>query len=552
MSENNHHAPAGGPPMVFAMPMFRSFVPEPLRPWIYVVLAFCYQLSGGVYLGAMADMVGEHAWMREDVQMCLYATLAGMAFYFPVLFRMKFHFTNRFLLMTSALVILCCNALTMLNLPLPLMWTLCFVCGMAKIQGTFECMSSIQLWMTSKRDMAVFFPLLHLILLTSIEGAGFIAAAFAFYGHWTMMHWFVMSLMLFVLLVQHLLTVPFHAMPKIIPLKGIDWQGALLWALLAMQVAYIFNYGEFLDWWNSPTLRLLTGTSLITLVIALHRMHTATSPYFEPAMWRYPYVLPIILLVGIFEALFVTEHNLETVYYGVVMHYNDLTQETLAQWALPGMWAGCLFALGWLALMRWNPYRLIAIGLLAYVGYAACFYFLLDAGLSIEQLRWPIVMRGFSYAVIAITLMWSLATVMSFQHFFQALSVFNVLHMFIGGVIGGACYSYGLRYYIADGYARSMGAVDAVSVSARPLPFDEFMGHFFQSTTAQGVKILYGWTLYVAIALTIFMLLWDLPAVRRRVHHIPTWPSLGMQVWRGFQRQQKLKRLKRQRLAVDH
>ena len=151
----------------------------------------------------------------------------------------------------------------------------------------------------------------------------------------------------------------------------------------------MFNYGDWLDWWNSPVVRLLTGTSLLTLVIALRRMHTATSPYFEPAMWHYPYVLPIILLIGVFEALFAAEHSLESVYYAAVMHYSDLTQETLAQWALPGLWAGCLFSLGWLALMRWTPYRLLAIALLAFIAYAAGFYFLLDANLSIGSCVGP-------------------------------------------------------------------------------------------------------------------------------------------------------------------
>ena len=53
------------------MPMFRSFVPEAVRPWLYVLFAFCFQFSGGIYLGAMPDVVGEHALMREDVQMSL-------------------------------------------------------------------------------------------------------------------------------------------------------------------------------------------------------------------------------------------------------------------------------------------------------------------------------------------------------------------------------------------------------------------------------------------------------------------------------------------------
>ena len=121
--------------------------------------------------------------------------------------------------------------------------------------------------------------------------------------------------------------------------------------------------------------------------------------------------------------------------------------------------------------------------------------------------------------------------------------------MFVGGVIGGACYAYGLRYYVADGFSRYSGAVDSVSTSARPFSFGGFMGHFVEGLTAQGIKTLYGWTLYAAIVITLFLLLWDLPAVRRRVHRVPTWPSLGMQMWRGFQRQQKLRRLRRMRWA---
>ena len=30
---------------------------------------------------------------------------------------------------------------------------------------------------------------------------------------------------------------------------------------------------------------------------------------------------------------------------------------------------------------------------------------------------------------------------MTFQHFFQGLSVFNMLHMVVGGVLGGAVYA---------------------------------------------------------------------------------------------------------------
>lgn len=41
--------------------------------------AFCFQLGGCVYLGALNEMIGERSMMREDVMMCLYSNLAVMA-----------------------------------------------------------------------------------------------------------------------------------------------------------------------------------------------------------------------------------------------------------------------------------------------------------------------------------------------------------------------------------------------------------------------------------------------------------------------------------------
>ena len=543
---NNKHA-AGGPPMTFAMPMYHDFVPKWIRPWIYVVLAFCFQLSNGMYLGAMNNIVGEWGIMREDVQMCLYATLIGMALYFPVLFRMKFRFSNRLLLMTSAAVIVVCNLLATFRMPLPLLWALCVLCGMAKIQGTFECMSTIQLWMTPKRDFGVFFPILHIILLCSIEVAGYLAAWFAFDMHWTYMHWLVMALMLVVLLVQALLTRPFHAMPQIIPLKGIDWMGALLWCVLWLQVAWLLNYGDWLDWWHSPDFRLVTGTMLITLAVCLQRMMHHPKPYIEPAMWTYHNVVPVILLIGVVEALFSCEHVLEMVYYEEVMHYVDHTCEALNQWSLPGIVAGCLFSIGWLKLMRWNVYKLIALALVAFCIYAGGFYVLVDSNISIEQLRIPILWRGFSYAVLCISFMWCLHAIMSFEHFFQALSVFNVLHMFVGGLVGAALHGRGMKYYVADGFTRCSGYVDSVRMSARAVDFPQMMNGIVEGFLAQSVKILFGWTLIAGLFFAALMLLWDIPMVRHQVKHIPAWPVVGMRVLRGVQRQRRLKKIRQMR-----
>lgn len=520
------------------MPMFRSFVPERLRPWIYILQAFCFQLSGCVYLGALNEMIGGRAIMREDVTMCLYSNLAGMAIYFPVLFRMKFRFTNRSLLITSALVLAACNWLFTQTTFLPLMWALCFVAGMAKIQGTFENMSNIQLWMTPTRDMGVFFPCLHIILLTSIELQAWYSAFFGHNLHWYASHWLVIGLMMLVVCIQLFLTRPWCPMPERVPLKGIDWLGAGFWSLLGLQIAYIFNYGDWLDWWHSPVIRTLTGTSLITLGGCLHRMWTKRQPYFEPKMWTYRHLVPILLIIIVVEGLLASEHVLEEVFYEEVMDYEMLTSRALTLWALPGIYLGCLLAWLWLKVWRFNVYKLIAIGLIGVTLYAAGFYFLVADHINIEVLRLPLVFRGFGYAVLSISLMWSLHEIMTFEHFFQSLSVFNFMHMYIGGVIGCALYAWGLRFYMADNILRYTAYLDLPAYTASPFDVGTWMDSFIPDMMAVTIKQLYGWVLYISGFLALAFLLWDIPMVRRQARRFPTWPMVGM---RAIVRRRKAK-----------
>lgn len=54
-------------PFSFSMPMFRAFVPEKIRPWIYLFMAATFQFSGGLYIGTLNQMMGKTALMREDL-----------------------------------------------------------------------------------------------------------------------------------------------------------------------------------------------------------------------------------------------------------------------------------------------------------------------------------------------------------------------------------------------------------------------------------------------------------------------------------------------------
>lgn len=514
------------------MPMFRSFVPKWIQPWLYVFIAVTFQLSGGVYLGSLSAMIGETALMREDIQMCLYANLAGMAIYFPILFRMKFRFTNKTLLSSAALGVIACNLLAPHITFLPLLWALCFVEGVCKIQGTFECMSNIQLWITPKRDFSVFFPVLHIVILGSMQLSDLLTVHIAHHLHWSLMHVLITGLMLVDLLIITVCTRHFRIVRKF-PLFGIDWTGAMLWALLLLEVACIFNYGEWCDWWKSPVMRMLAAAAVLTFGLCLWRMGTVRHPYYEPTMWKYRHLVPVLLLITVVEAIMAVEHVLEESYLEGIMHYAGTVSVRLDWPVLAGILAGCLFSLWWMHIRKLPYIRLIIVGLAALACYLAGFYFTISMDIHISQLYLPVALRGFAYAVLSATFMTCLEEIMTFQHFFQALSIFNMLHMVVGGVMGSALYARGMAWLMPDNIARYGDVLNPVTVTREGVNAGQYMDMLVPSVMEVSIKQIYGWVLYACILLLLLFLLYDAP-IRRQFKAMPRWQTLRRNIARSW------------------
>jgi DHA2 family multidrug resistance protein len=521
----------GAPPFAgpFRMPMYRKFVPEAIRPWFYVLFAIAFQLTGGVYLGSLDELIGSRSVMREDVTMCLYANLTGMAIYFPLLFRMKFRFTNKTLLLTSSIVLAVCNIATMYVRDLPTLWAVCFIAGCFKLQGTFECISNIQLWITPKRDFRVFFPVLHLFILGSIQLSSILATYISYYYHWTFMHLFIAGLMLTVALMVMIMTKHVRIMRKF-PLYGVDWLGALLWALLFLEITFFFNYGDWYDWWNSLVMRWLAVVAVVTLVGCVHRMLHIRHPFYSPQMWKYKYLFSILLLITVVEAIMATEHVLEEIFYADGLKYSELTTTVFDWCMLAGVLVGCLFSLLWLKVWQQSYLRLIAIGFFFLICYLTAYYFLISPDINMEKLYLPTFCKGFGYAILALTIMFCLEEQMTFEHFFQGLSVFNMLHMMVGGVIGSAIYATNLRHLMTDNIGRYSSYIDDVTFSRAPFDLGRYMDGFIDKMLMISVKQIYGIVSYTCIVVLFVILLYDMPRVRRTFKSIPGWKTVGKQV----------------------
>lgn len=301
-----------------------------------------------------------------------------------------------------------------------------------------------------------------------------------------------------------------------------------------MEVAYLFNYGDWYDWWNSPVIFQLTIIIIITFIGCVYRMLHIRHPFFETQIWFYPHYIPLLILIALVEVFLATEQVLEELFYEGGLHYASLTTTVLKWWMVLGLVFGCLFSLWWMRFLKYNFYRLLAIGFASLAVYMIYFYFIISPDINIEKLYTPMIFKGFAYAVLSVTFMTCLQKLMPFRHFFQGLSVFNMIHMMIGGVIGGALYSAMLRYYINDDIQRYGSYVD--SHASYSINVASFMDTFIQKMQLISLKQIYGWIAYVCLAIFILFLLYDMPHIRKAVNRIPSWQSVGKEIKRTFSR----------------
>lgn len=438
------------------MPMFNSAIPNRLRPWIYVAIAFCFQLSGVIYSNSVAAVMGEYSLMREDVLMIVMCSVIGIGMPFPLLFRMKFAFPNRKLLINAALVVAACNMLATVVSSVPALCIIAFLGGFFKICGTFECSSNIQLWMTPKRDFTIFFPLLFMVVDGNMALAPLISTHLAYAAQdWRAMNYLIAAIMLAIALFLFFATNNFHFM-KPVPFRGADVVGMLLWAALLIEVVFLFNYGEYYNWLDGQVFRTVAAFVPITAILAIHRMLTVQQPYIEARVWREKHLYRIFAICIVVECINATPKVLQNAYIGGILHYGHM--QTVGLYALEwmGTIAGCLFSLYWFHVLRQTPWRLMTVGFIALLVYETYMYLTISPDASLQTLYFPEFIRSFGIAIFMINLTLTMEESLPFETAFMGLGMLAFFRNGLVSTMASAFFSRGIRLQVADNLARGL------------------------------------------------------------------------------------------------
>lgn len=491
----------------FDIPDVPDYVPRRLKPWLFIFFVLIIQFSGGIYLAAANDMVGTTALMQEDILMAGYASLIGMSVNFCVMFRLKFRFSNRIGLLICGVVLIAANLICASTTNVPLLVVTCFLAGWFRMWATFVCNSTIQLWITPVRDMAIFFCYVYLVVDGVIQLSGISTIYTAFFSQWEYMHW-IMSGLLALMMVMVLILVKPVKGPMQIPLLGIDWIGAALWSVFMLCFTFICVYGSYYDWWEAREIICTTVLGLVCLGINLWRASFLHHPYISFQAMTNRNVIRATLIYLVFFTLIATEHVFEHSYAAVILGFDETNLIDLNWYVLCGIITGGLFTYLTFALRRWRYKTMTAVAFALAVIYLACFYFMIDYGVEKEMLFIPLFVRGAAAVIISIVFLTSI--VQSGLHFFvfpQALTINGFTGAVMGATFGPAIIGELLRHIMAKNVALLSAGFTGLNVSAAHISFSKLYAMVQRHALVISMKEIYGWLLIVAILSLVIILI---------------------------------------------
>ena len=515
------HAPQGP----FDIPDVPNFVPRRLKPWLFIFFVLIVQFSGGVYLAAVTDMVGTTALMQEDILMAGYASLVGMSLNFAVMFRFKFRFSNRTTLLACGAVLIAANFICVHTSSVAILVITCLVAGFFRMQATLACNSTIQLWLTPTRDMAVFFCYVYLVVDGVIQLSGLATVYTSFFSSWEYMHWTMVGMLALMMVMVLIFVRPFRGM--FIPLLGIDWIGCLLWGVFMLCFTFVCVYGNFYDWWSAPEIRYATVLGIVVMAINLWRASFLHHPYITFKAMTNRNVIRATIIYAVFFTLIATEHVFEHSYAAAILGFDETNLIDLNWYVMVGILAGVAFTYYTFALRRWRYKTMTAIAFALAAVYLAWFYFGIDYGVEKESLFVPLFFRGAASVIISIIYLTSIVqSGLPFQTFPQALTINGFTGAVMGATFGPAIIGEWLRHTMAKNAALIGAGFTDVNPVTSHIPLGQLYGIVQGQALVVSMKEIYGWLLIVALVSLLIIC----------VSYGPIRPSAFFPKWRTVRR----------------
>lgn len=489
----------------FSIPQIR-FVPEKMKPWIVILFMMVLQCTGGIYMAAVNEIVGSTQLLREDIMMAGFSSLIGMALYFVLMFRLKSAVRPKNTLLITLTVLIVANFICMHTDSVPILVTVCCITGFFRLWAIFELNSTIQLWLTPKRDMSVFFTYIFLTVNAAMQITGLGLAFFSTWASWHYMHWIMIAILCLILITVLIIYRDISIMPRI-PLLGIDWIGMLMWGTTAMMALFVLIYGEYYNWWQSEHICIATALGIVVLILNLLRIPFMRHPYISLKTLVMPIVPMSIIAVILANLLLAPSHIFEHALMEGILGYDQTNAASLNYMALAGIIAGAFFTWKCFAVRKWTYQRMLVIGFLLLALHLAWFYVNIDYNIPKETIAIPIFIRSSAQVIISTVLLTSITRLPFPFHFTQGVCLHNLFSSALAANIGTAITGRWLSVAMARNSMLLGVRMDNIKLSASHASMGELYGMVQVQSLIESMKEIYGWLLIVAILCLVGLIL---------------------------------------------
>lgn len=474
---------------------FKDFVPHTLRFIILLITAIIYQFPNTIYMTNLNEVVGTKALTVEDVRFVSISVLVGMMVAFPILFRLKFRFTTRTILLGTSVVIILGNVICMYSSNMLILIAVSLVLGFSRMLGNFECLSNIRMIITPKRDMARYYLVIYSIIILCIQFSSILSASVSDTFDWRYMYVLVVAVQLVVMVILFFLLRPIRLSRKM-PLYQIDWIGMALWGSFLMLSVFVLEYGKRLDWFDSDYIIEATFIALLTLGLAVQRMFTIRRPLITPEIFKYKNLMHAILLFAAMHLFLITTSTIMVSYTEGVLHYDHVSSASLNWLSIVGVGIAIAFTFYWKLIYNGGFKRIIFLGFLALVMNHVILYFVFQSTISKETLYLPYLLRGFGYMILYLNITLYAISGLPFSSFFSALCFMGFVRTILGSSIASSGINSFVQYLQKENMSHLSANIDYTNVISNDLYVNAFdqsisMGQSVEQASASAMNTLY-------------------------------------------------------------
>lgn len=469
-----------------------------------ILWSFVFLLSGVSHMATMNVQVGRFSFIQEDATMIGFMAFIGMNIGFPMLFRLRFRFTTRQLMLISAWVVIGYHVCLLLTDNVALLCCVSFIAGFFRMLAVFEAMVCIQLIVTPTRNYAIFYSVVFVIVQGSSQLFTPVITDIVCHSSWVHFQWMVI-LLLMVTGISIMTLVRHYREGKRIPLYGIDWLGFMLWGVILTALLFIMTYGKYLEWFHSSHIRFTVVVLIASSILQYMNMKSIKRPYINPAAWKYPKLMKIFVLFGAIYIIQAAPGMLQNPYMGSVLKFDQQNIAYLSYFSLAGMIISALLCYVFFR-KRKRLRGLIIGGYCLFIAYLAMMYFYINPECNIEKFYFPAFIRGFALLWLYIILTLYISYIVPFVHNFQSLCIIGFMRMSLGTPMGMSLIDNMLMFLQRKNLIVLNAEIDSLNLQAVEIPYNNLVSLVNQQVYLVSVKEMFGYLIAGAVILLIIML----------------------------------------------